>query len=141
MGKQVPTVEVSAKVIRLTAAEGKWEVPEVAKASIFGRTEHGPRGRLHPEGRAAFDAAGLKDAEGRVMVYAGEKTPVSEANVTLDARKPNARGAMLKRPVQVSRADVLRLAGKPTNQRGRLSRETIAAATAAYEAEKGWRKA
>lgn len=119
--KKVSLVAVPAARIREAARNGEFEVPEAGKASVFGKNGN-PRGRLHPSVIEAAASIGL--------------TYVEKANegktITLPVTKTSAKGAVLKRPVDVSLKEFRRLSGTSA---GRPSQSALQAAAAAYMAE------
>jgi len=145
MSKNIAT-PVSAKTVRAAFAAGEFTAPTEALPSLLGGKNvkvdgvltHVPspsglvRGRLNPAAVEAFNA----QVKGKV--YAGEKTKVEDKTITLDLRKPNAKGAMLKRPEAFPVSQVRALAGI-SGRKGRISREALARATEAVERERGWR--
>jgi len=132
MSKSILT-PVPAKVVRQAAREGRFTVPEAAKACVFGGPQGRGRGRLNPSLVAAFNEAMASEG----VVYAGEKTAVEGRQVTLPLTKMNAAGARLKRPESLPVSEVRRLAGAE-GKRGRLSKADIAKATEAVESARGW---
>lgn len=116
-------VPASAKDIRQAFADGKFTVSEKAAVSLTGSGPLGPRGRLHPEVIEAAAAAGLEYVPG-----SGVKT------ITLPVTKTSAKGAVLKRPVDVSLKEFRRLSGTTA---GRPSASALAKAAEAYKAENG----
>lgn len=147
MSKNIAT-PVSAKSVRAAFAAGEFTAPTEALPSLVGGKTvkvdgvltHVPspsglvRGRLNPAAVEAFNS----QVKGKV--YAGEKAKVDGegATITLPLRKPNAKGAMLKRPESFTNAQVRALAGI-SGRKGRISKEALVRATEAVERERGWR--
>lgn len=132
MSKSTP-VAVSAAFIRTAFLAGEFTAPDEALASLEGKDGSGRvRGRISPAAVQAFEA----QVKGKV--YAGEKVSVPSRTVTLPLTKPSSTGARLKRPETFSLAEVRTLAGQSTDTRGRVSAATIAKATEAVQAQRGW---
>lgn len=125
---------VPAKFIRKAAHAGRVTLTDADLPAFTGGPQGRGRGRLPKTAVAAFEA------ENPGFVYAGEKSKVEAKSVVLPLTKPNARGAMLKRPESVPVSEVRRLAGHPAGKRGRLSKADIAKATEAIMQERGWSK-
>lgn len=126
MSKRNVSQPVPARVIRTAFLEGKFTAPDEALPSLMGKNGDGKvRGRIHPAAREAAEVeAGL--------VY---REKVAEARtITIPVTKTNARGATLKRPVDVPLAEFRRLSG---TAKGRPSKAALAKAAQAYMAEHG----
>jgi hypothetical protein len=133
MGKSNVTL-VPASRVREAFAEGLFKAPEAALPSLVGKNGDGRvRGRLNPLAIEAFN----EQVKGEQ--YAGEKSAVEAKMVTLPLVKPNAKGALLKRPEAFPVSEVRRLAGIE-GRKGRISKAAIATAAEAVQAERGWTK-
>lgn len=136
MSKSKSITLVTAARVREAFANGEFTAPDAALPSLVGRNGDGRvRGRLNPLAVEAFNEQVKGEA------YAGEKSPLEGAKmVTLPLTKPNAKGALLKRPEDFPMSEVRRLAGVE-GKKGRLSKADIARATEAVATERGWVKA
>lgn len=126
---------VPARVVREFARSNRVTVTDDALACVTGGPQGRGRGRLHPDLIAAFNA---ENGEGLVYDEAKGKR-LAGRMVTLPLVKPNARGAMLKRPEDFPIAEVRKRAGVE-GKKGRLSKADIAKAAASVQSERGWVK-
>ena len=131
MSKSTAALPVAtAAVIRTAFGEGKFTAPDAALPSLIGRNGV-VRGRISPVAVEAFMAQ-VKGYTAPVLTNSG--TPKqTKAPALVEVPRTSKAGKALK-SVTLTRAEVLALAGKPANQRGALSKATIAAAGAAHVA-------
>ena len=124
-------VQVNAQFIRQAAREGRVTLTDADLPAFTGGPQGRGRGRLPKSAIAAFEA------ENPGFVYAGEKSAVEQKTVTLPLTKPNARGAMLKRPEDFPIKEVRQRAGV-VGKKGRLSAADLTRAAESVMKERGW---
>lgn len=132
MSKSTAVLPVATPaVIREAFRAGKFTASDKALPSLVGAKGNGVvRGRISPVAVAEFMDQ-VKGYSAPVLSNGVSNTVKAPALVTVP--RFNAKGKALA-PTVLTRAEVLTLAGKPTNTKGRLSKETIAAAGAAHVA-------
>jgi hypothetical protein len=116
MSKSKNVTLVPASRVREAFNLGLFKAPEAAMASLVGKNGDGRvRGRLNPAAVQAFN----EQVKGEQ--YAGEKSAVEAKSITLPLVKPNAKGALLKRPESVARVASARPQSRPLLRRCRPS--------------------
>lgn len=117
MSKSVKSVPATAKVVRSYFREHPEQLPEDASAVL----RDGVRGRVHPSAVKVFnEVSGMTYTEG------------TRETITVPYTVKNAKGANLKRSVELPVDAARLLAGDLAGKRGRLSAAALAGAGEAY---------
>lgn len=134
MGKSKVSI-VGAAEVREAYRSGRLDASKVKDAKgnpvNTGCLTGGPQGRGRGRMNPALVAHFLDNTPG--TEYAEKVTTVK--TTTLPVTRTNARGAVLKRPVEVPTSEARTLAGKP-GSKGRLSQADLEKAAAAFMAQR-----
>ncbi len=110
MSKSLKSVPLTTSEVRAYFAENPTKIPAGAEKCV----RVGNKGRVSPAAVAVVEkATGRKFGEGASV----------KNLVTVEYVKPNARGAKIRKSVLLPISEVRTLAGVPTNQKGRPTKD------------------